>query len=150
MVSTLPDDSDVLEFWAWFASIADDLADDFMNEALQDALDARLGRLGEVAWELGPGATAENALAISPDGDPDLLPLTQRIVAMAPELRRWEFHPARPARSESMEFLIGTSGDDEIAIDARSWRYVLFEYPDLTFDVVLEQANLADVSDDER
>lgn len=150
MVSTHPDDKDVLEFWAWFASIADELGDDFTNQALQDALDARLGRFGEIAWELGPGSTAENALAVSPDGDPDLLPLTQRIVAMAPTLPGWEFHPARPARAESLEFSIGTSSGDEIAVDAQSWRYVLFKFPDKTFDIVLEQQNLTDVSDDDR
>lgn len=149
-MSPPPDDKDILEFWAWFASIADALGDDFNNEVLQDALDARLGRLGEIAWELGPGSTAENALAISPDGDPGLLPLTRRIVAMAPRLGRWEFHPARPPRAECLEFSIGTSSGDEIDVDAQSWRYVLFEFPDKTFDIVIEQQNLADVTADNR
>lgn len=143
-------DNEILDFWAWFASVADKLGDDFMDNPLQEALDARLGCLGEVGWELGPGSTAECALAISPDGDPDVLPLTLRIVALAPALSRWEFHPARPARAENLEFSIETSPGGELSIDARSWRYVLFEFPHGTFDIVVEQENLADVSDDDR
>lgn len=49
-----------------------------------------------------------------------------------------------------MEFLIQSDGGDEIAIDARTWRYVLFRFPDKTFDIVIEQENLANVSDDDR
>ena len=146
----LPDASEILAFWAWFAAVANELEEDFLNEALQDELQARLSCFGEVTWELGPGVTAENALAISPDGDPDLVPTTRRIVAMAPDLPRWEFHSTRPAKAEAFEFSIRTSDADEVAIDARSWRYVLFGYPDKTFDIVLEQGNLRDASEDER
>jgi hypothetical protein len=150
MASIHPNDSKISAFWAWFATIADKLGDDFDNETLQDELDARLAGLGEIAWELGPGSTAENALAISPDGDPELLPLTQRIVSMAPELSRWEFLPARPARAASLEFSIATSSGGELSIDARSWRYVLFKFPDTMFDIVLEQGDLPDASEDDR
>lgn len=149
-VSLHPNDKDVATFWAWFASIADELGDDLTNEALHDELDARLARLGEIAWELGPGSTAENALAISPDGNPALLRLTQRIVAMAPTLPRWEFHSSRPARAESLEFSISTTAGDEIAIDARSWKYVLYRLPNKTFDIVVEQPNLDGATDDDR
>lgn len=145
-----PNDKDITVFWAWFATIADELGDDLANEALHDELDARLAGLGEVAWELGPGSTAENCLAISPDGNAALLRLTQRIVAMAPTLPRWEFHSSRPARAEHLEFSISTSAGDEIAIDARSWRYVLYRLPDKMFDIVVEEPNLGDASEDDR
>jgi hypothetical protein len=148
-VSTHPADHDIQTFWAWFASIADALGADLTNPALLEALDARVRRLGDLGWELGPGSTAENALALSPDGDRDLLPLTQHVVAMAPTVPRWVFLPARPARPAPFEFTLG-AGPDEFAIDATSWRYVLYRFPDHTFDLVLEQANLADATDDER
>lgn len=141
---------EILEFWGWFATIADELGNDLSNEALHDELDARLGGLGDLAWELGPGSRAENVLAISPDGNRSLMPLTQRIVAMAPELPHWQFHPARPARPESLEFSFATRSGAEIAVDARSWRYILYRFQDNVFDIVLEQGNLADATDDDR
>jgi hypothetical protein len=149
-VSIHLNDGDILGFWAWFATIADRLGNDFTNEALNDALDTRLARLGEIAWELGPGSIAESALAISPDGNPDLLPLTQRIVALAPDLPGWEFHSSRPARADNLEFSITTNSTDELAIDAHSWRYVLYRFPNKVFDIVIEQSNLAEATDDDR
>lgn len=149
-MSLHPNDNDILAFWTWFSTISNELGDDLANERLHDELDARIRSLGEIAWEIGPGSTAENALAVSPDGDVDRLPLTQRIVALAPKVPRWEFHPARPARAAGLEFWIATSGGDEITVDARPWRYVLFRFPDNMVDVVIEQGNLADADDEDR
>jgi hypothetical protein len=140
----------IQSFWDWFATIADRLGDNFEDSQLLGELSARVSTLGNVSWELGPGTDAENALAISPDGDPDLLPLTQRIVSMAPTLFRWEFLSARPARAVALAFSIATSGGRDISIDAQPWRYVLFRFPNETFDLVLEQNNLVAAADDDR
>jgi hypothetical protein len=144
-------DGEIRAFWGWFERHADRLAeslDDDMN--LQEELDGRLAAFG-VAWEVGPGSNAENALAVSPDGDPDLLPLTRRIVALAPKMKGWELHPARPARTPSLEFSIVSSRDArEIRIDCRSWRYVLTRSPDASLDIIVEQENLAGVEENDR
>lgn len=137
-----PNNNEILEFWAWFVSVEKDLSH-FTNESLHDALDARLRRLGKIAWELGPGSTAENAFAISPDGNPDLLPLTKRIVALAPDVPGWEFHPARPPRAEWPEFSIRGADGCKIKVNAQSWRYVLYSFGDRDFDIVIEQNDLA-------
>jgi hypothetical protein len=150
MVSNRPDDKEIHAFWLWFATIADSLGDNFDNASLLHALDAQLLGLGDITWELGPGSKTENMLAISPDGRPELLPLTKHIVSMAPDLPQWEFFPARPAKSASLEFAIIGSSGKEIDIDARPWRYVLFRFPDQTFDLVLEQNNLTKATDDDR
>jgi hypothetical protein len=146
----LPSNDYILEFWRWFEGIADKLGSNFDNPTLLEELDRQVARLGGVAWELGPGSSAENSLAISPDGAADLLPLTQQIVSLAPEIPHWEFLPARPARPQNLEFSIGTTTGSEIDIDARQWRYVLFRFPDGTFDLVLEQGNMGSASDEER
>jgi hypothetical protein len=76
------------------------------------------------------------------------LAVTERIVALAPELADWELHPARPPRLAGFELTI--EGDEDLPVDARSWRYVLFQFPDGTFDVVVEQANLVGAGEDDR
>ncbi len=103
-----------------------------------------------MSWEVGPGVEAENALVLTPDGALEQLPTTRRIVAGAPTIPGWEFHSARPPKAWTCEFSIESERGRTIHIDARRWRYVLFRFPDRTFDIVLEQSNLANVSADER
>ena len=149
MVS-IPHDEKILAFWSWFQSVAEQLSENYDNPALLADLDAKVSELGNLAWELGPGSREENALAISPDGVAEWLPITQRIAAMAPAIPRWEFHPARPARDWNLEFSITASAGGDIDIDAREWRYVIFRFPDGTFDLILEQNNLFSASDEDR
>ncbi|MBK9266188.1 MAG: hypothetical protein IPM54_41170 [Polyangiaceae bacterium] len=143
-------DAKIVEFWRWFQTIANDLAANFENERLLVELDERVSELGDVLWELGPGKTEENALVITPDGSKDWLPVTQHIVELAPRIAGWEFQSARLPRDWDMQFSIESAGGTHLDIDARPWRYVLFKYPDDTFDIVLEQNNLHSVSDDDR
>jgi hypothetical protein len=145
----LPSDAAIQAFWSWFQGVAGTLADSFENEQLQEELDEELSKLGELGWELGPGLEAECALAISPDGDVDWLPITTRIVALAPELPRWEFHPARQARPQ-LELSVEGDDGEPIEIDAHRWRYVLIRFPDGIFDIIVEQNDLAEASEDER
>lgn len=140
----------VIEFWRWFQTIANDLAANFENERLVAELDARVSQLGDVLWEIGPGKAEENALIITPDGSRDWVPVTQHIVALAPRVAGWEFHSARPPRDWDMQFSIEGADGTHLDIDARPWRYVLFKYPDNTFDIVIEERNLHSVSDDDR
>lgn len=150
MATSHPDRHEVQKDWTWFETIAGALAGNFEDPRLQEELDARVSALGPVVWELGPGAVEKNALAISPDGDAALLPVTQRIVAMAPTIPGWEFHPARRPRSPSLEFSFETTDGRIADIDAQAWRYLLFRLPDGRFDLVLEQMNLLNASDDDR
>lgn len=149
MTSTHPDDAQISEFWAWFSAVAEDLARNLENPRILDELDSRIARLGDLAWELGPGEGARYALAISPDGDRELLPLTLRIVSFAPHLPSWEFLPARRARNPALEFELETDRG-ELHVDAGSWRYVLYRFPDKTFDLVLEQSNLGEATDEDK
>jgi len=147
----LPSDTAIEAFWSWFEEIAERLAIDFDNAALLEELDARVWRLGELAWELGPGASAENALTITPDGDRGWLAASQRVVVMAPELPTWEFHAAKPPKQWDLQFSIERSDGEVLELDARGWRYVLLRMPDGRYDIVLEQNNLRDhVGDDDR
>lgn len=85
---------------------------------------------------------------ISPDGEPELLPVAEKIVAMAPEVPGWEILAARPARPIS-EFSIESDGRT-IQVDPKRWRYVLYKFSDGVFDIVLAQDGLEGVSEAER
>lgn len=149
MVSA-PSDAVILGFWSWFEGVAGRLNEDLDEPGLLEALDARVSELGEVVWELGPGSRETNALAISPDGAVEWLAVTQRIVAMAPTLPGWEFHPARQARPSTLLRFSVTNPAGRLDIDASDWRYVLVRFADATFDLVLEQSSLLDASEADR
>lgn len=101
--------------------------------------------LGCPGWEIGPGSEADWFLAISPDGDERALPLIQAIVSAAPPVDGWEFLPHRPKKSWDLRFEIeGDSGP--IDIDARTWSFVAYRYPDGLHDLVVsvgDEAKLA-------
>ena len=136
-----PSDAAIAAFWAWFVSVAEQLSKDFANQQLLNLLDEQVAHLGEVSWEIGPGVQAQNALIITPDGSKEWLATTQRIIGRAPVIPTWELHWARPPKRWNLEFTLGTS-IGQICVDAKPWRYVLFRFPDNSFDIVIEQNNL--------
>jgi hypothetical protein len=97
---------------------------------------SRVSDLGCPAWEIGPGEQTDWFLALSPDRDPGSLALTREIVREAPKLPGWEILSCRPRKKWDLRFEIeGTSGP--IEVDARSWRFVAYRYPDGIYDVVV-------------
>jgi hypothetical protein len=150
MESTPRSDAAIIEFWKWFCTVSDRLAQDYEDQEILDELDSRVSTLGEVAWELGPGKARECALTITPDGDRQLLSWTQRIVAMAPELPDWEFYCARQKKEWELQFSIEAEAGQLLEVDARSWRYALLRVGEGIFDIILEQAGLPDVGEEAR
>ena len=83
------DPDQVQEFWDWFESISDELGANSDNPGILDALDRRVLAFGDLTWEVGPGAVAPNALAISPKGQKQSLAITSEIVSAAPTCPGW-------------------------------------------------------------
>jgi hypothetical protein len=103
----IPPDAQIAEFWNWFQSVANDLAQaKFDDKSLLAELEMRVLEMGDVAWELGPGLLEKHALIISPDGAKEWLPVTEHIVDQAPSIPDWEFQSARPPRDWDMRFSI--------------------------------------------
>jgi hypothetical protein len=69
------------------------------------------------------------------------LPVTRYIIKLAPKIPGWELHPARPAK-RGWKLQVTVEGDREVTYDATPWRYVLYEFEDGTFDIVVEQNNV--------
>lgn len=148
-MSSSPTDAGIQGFWTWFAATAPVLAADFGNEPLLEELDARVSAFG-IIWDLQGAPDNTYLLILSPFGDEDLLPLTKRMVAIAPTIEKWKFLHARPRLEAFDTVVIADESGDERTIDTKPWRYALYKFPDGTFDLILEQPNLADASEDDR
>lgn len=140
MVLTLPDKTNIKKFWLWFASVESllDLSK-YSDLEIVHQLDEKVRALADVSWELGPGFRRRNMLAITPDGRPAKLPLTNAIVSEAPDLTHWEIHSAKLIRHGwNLRFSIQIPDQKTISIDGSEWDYVLYKYADGLFDIVLK------------
>ena len=95
-----PDPNAIPAFWAWWDGARDRTAAAIargdpgsMVDEISSAVHAIDPRL---AWELAPGATAQHALVVTPEGDPAVraLALRWRDAAPPPDAT-WEYHPSR-------------------------------------------------------
>lgn len=140
----------IRDFWDWFANHAPEFGDTFQNEALLRQLDVLVAELGNFAWEVGPGEMEENAFVLSPAGNRNLLEVTEAIVAMAPAVPRWEFHPAKPAKHWVPHFQLKDVNDSLIEIDATDWNCVLLEYDDGMREILIHAPSLNGISEDHK
>ena len=134
-----------MSFWKWFSSVAERLDESFEQNDILEDLDREVGALGPVVWELGPGVTRPNALVISPNGDPEVLSLSQRIVSMAPSIQKWEFASTKPPKPWPREPLRFGTAQGEIRVDIRQWEYILAGLDDGTYELVILARNLRGV-----
>jgi hypothetical protein len=134
----------ITEFWDWFQEVCNQLGERFENQCLIDELDARIARLGTFGWEIGPGVQNDhnNAFVLTPSGDLDLLIKTREIIKAAPVCPGWEFYPAKPAKKWQRKFIL-LDDDREISVNASDARYVLRQYADGIFDLLLADQNIA-------
>ena len=132
-------------FWTFFQTKAPYLREEELDGQLLDTVADEVEKLGAFGWELGPApkGDAPRTFVISPDGDPDLLPETVGIVALAPSLPGWSFLPARPRR-EGLSFFIG-----DVEVDASKWRFVFLPFPDGGLGLVIEQPGLPTMLNDD-
>lgn len=139
----------IKDFWKWFSTLADRLATDYENKSILDTLNKKVLELGDFSWELGAGVQKENAFTISPNGDPDLLKQTKLIISLAPEFSAWELYSSKQPKQWELLFEIELESKS-IIIDANKWKYVLFKFPDQTFDILIECLKLFELDEDNR
>jgi hypothetical protein len=144
------DESKVREFWDWFASRADDIRDSGENTEVLSMLDMRIRGIDErLSWEIGPGRHEPMLLAISPNLDPDMLPVTKMFVELAPTLDGWEFYSCRQAKQWNYSIELEIDGR-MITLDASKWYFVLLRYPDGAHEVLLEGEEFSQMTEDKR
>lgn len=124
-------------FWEWFVAHKNMLANLKPNDSLIEEIDKNVNSLGDFIWEIGPGFNKLHSFTISPGGEVSLLEQTKKIISYAPKLIDWEFHYAKRAKEWSNYFNIFLSGGT-LSIDLSKWEYVLLEYYDQTFDIIIK------------
>lgn len=154
------DGAQIAEFWTWFARVANALSermegdtldgDHFDGDELLGELDRRVHEVWGFGWELGPGISEPCALVISPGGDVDLLAATSAIVAAAPTIDGWEFHPARPPKVWQLVFELQRDDDEVATIDASTWRCVVLPVSAAQVHLLIEAPLLEDLSTQDR
>jgi hypothetical protein len=94
-------DAGIESFWTWWPEAKARIAAAIEARKLDDALVAEVTAKvqaihPQLAWELGPGGTAQHAFCLTSGGDPELRRLTERWLRAAPATDAvWELHPAR-------------------------------------------------------
>lgn len=115
-------------FWEWFAAVADEISADIKSNKTTirhvREVNRRVSALDErLQWEIGPHGKTLLFLAISPDGDSELLPYTRAVTSRAPPLRDWRFLPAKPRKDWLRRELVirDKAGFRKVVFDA--WRF---------------------------
>lgn len=143
-------DEGINEFWNWFKAEHAHVAETYNTRATIDKIDRKLKLIGSLAWEIGPGIDADHQLTISPGGNPELLPFTKYIVSKAPQVSGWELHYAKPPKQWTLKFNYELTSGEVFEVDANNWQYVLLQYEDGMFELLVYAQNLERLSINDR
>ncbi len=145
-------DTKIESLWRWFVVNENQIIDSFQNESLTNYIVENLDNLildfGMFTWEIGPGKVKPWFLTISPNGDRDLIRVSQKIIEHAPNLDDWEFNYCKPAKDWDRRFIIYDSNMNEQNIDASNWKYVMLRNEDGMIDLILEAMNITHLDHD--
>jgi len=145
-------DTKIENLWRWFVANENQIIDSFQNESLANHIVENLDNLildfGMFTWEIGPGKVKPWFLTISPNGDRDLIRVSQKIIEHAPNLDDWEFNYCKPAKDWDRKFIIYDSNMNEQNIDASNWKYVMLRNEDGMIDLILEAMNITHLDHD--
>ena len=138
--------------WKWFLGNEQAIIDAVKNEQATDYLIENLDNLvldlGVFTWEIGAGKSKPWSFTISPNGDRDLLEVSQKIMEQAPDLDHWEFNNCKPPKDWDRRFSIYDDNMDEQAIDASSWKYAALRSDDGMIELILEAGNVEHLDHD--
>lgn len=138
------------QFWKWFAYNAGRFKDESEpGDAFIHEIDEHVSRLGNFAWELGPGYYTANMFVLSPGGDKARLDETRAVIARAPELDGWEFYHSRQPIQGAPNFILYRE-NAPFQFDASLWKYVLLKFPDNTFDILIKADNISELSPEDQ
>jgi hypothetical protein len=95
------------EFWAWFESVADRLDPDSPDPIMVEDMGYWLGRVSaDLSFELGKRGR-ERVLTLSADGRQALVPLVDKFVGEAPQIRGWKLVSLRPREKTLRSVMVG-------------------------------------------
>ncbi len=130
---------EVKRFWQWFEKSADALArSDFADKGLIAELDRRIFNINsDLSWEIGPGGASECQLVISPNLDPELLPVVEATLSLAPKIEGWDLLSFRPRKQWQGTTEIVSSDGTRRTFNTGGWSYAATKLEDGAFEIYL-------------
>jgi hypothetical protein len=111
------------DFFRWLMPRIDDVWDD---PDIQLDINERILSIHDgLTWEVGPDISKPQFFAISPNTDPELLPITVALMRAAPEHPEWAFYAARPRKLWDQRLIEARIGDDIVRVDFNNWTFSL-------------------------
>jgi hypothetical protein len=101
------------DFWAWWSGARDRVAEAIVtgniDQRLVGEITSAVRRVHPaMAWELAPGAHAQHALCVSPEGNAEVRQAALRWLASAPPAdATWEYHASKQATQKLIGLGIG-------------------------------------------
>jgi hypothetical protein len=135
-------------FWQWFVQHEQLIRRAIEEESVEhqvtikEQLDNLILDFGMLTWDLGLDENSEWFFTLSPNGDSDLLIVTEQIIEEAPTYLGWKFHASRPAKAWDRKFTIYDHEMEIQEIDASSWHYVAFLDSKNKIELILEVGDL--------
>jgi hypothetical protein len=150
----LIDEEKIESFWQWFVqndvliknSIEQELADE--RSYIVEQLNNHILGFGMLKWDLGLDDSQNWFFTLSPNGDKDLLVITERIIDNAPHFLSWKFHASKQASSSGMIVSLYDNEMETLEIDASPWHYIAFIESDGKIELILEAKNVKNIDED--
>ncbi len=134
------------KLWQWFIANEQQIIEIIRNESVSENIieniDNLILDLGMFTWQIGEGKNKPWFFTISPNGDRELIKVSQIIIERAPNLKNWEFNYSKPAKEWDRMFIIYDSIMNEQHIDASNWKFVALQNGDGMIELILEAANI--------
>lgn len=119
------------KFFRWLIPRLDGIWDD---AELQAEVGERVsGLCAGLRWEAGPDLDKAHFFALSPNRDPELLPVTVKLISDAPEHQDWSFYPVKPAKNWTARHIEAPVAGKQVHMNFDDWTYTLTSFQDGEF-----------------
>lgn len=142
-------------FWRWFLHNESIIKECIENEHSEereyvvDQLNEHILAHGMLTWDIGLNDDNNWFLLLSPNGNPDMLEVSEKIMELAPDHTSWIFHASRPAKNWDRTFTVYNQEMDVVEIDASDWHYLIFDDEDEKFELLFEAKNISKLHPEE-
>lgn len=136
-------------FWQWFVKNERTIKECIENKhsthrnLVIDQMNEHILSFGILTWDLGLNDDDNWFLMLSPNGNKDMLKISQRIMEEAPQHMDWLFYATKPPKDWNRQFSVYDNYHDEQLIDASDWHYLIFEDEEGKLAIVIEAKNSA-------
>ena len=142
-------EENILGFWQWFVKNEKTIKECIENEDsnqreyVVEQMNEHILSHGVLTWDIGLNDDDGWFMTLSPNGNSDMLEVSQKIMDYSPDHMGWLFHSSKPAKNWNRQFTVYDSYMDEQLIDASDWHYVIFDdTDDGKLELILEAKNI--------